>query len=58
MVFVCPKMMWAYDKSTQKALRQCCYESPCTTSRCSLIVYIYLEKDLCAYPGTIRGTEE
>ena len=56
--FVCPKMIWAYDKSTQKAHRQCCCENPCTTSRCGRMVYIYLEKDLRAYPGTIRSTEE
>ena len=56
--FVCPKMIWAYDKSTQKAHRQCCCENPCTISRCGRMVYIYPEKDLRAYPGTIRGTEE
>ena len=56
--FVCPKMIWAYDKSTQKAHRQCCCENPCTSSRCGRMVYIYPEKDLRAYPGTIRGTEE
>ena len=56
--FVCPKMIWAYDKSTQKAHRQCCCENPCTTSRCGRMVYIYPEKDLRAYPGTIRNTEE
>ena len=56
--FVCPKMIWAYDKSTQKAHRQCCCENPCTASRCGRMVYIYPEKDLRAYPGTIRGTDE
>ena len=56
--FVCPKMIWAYDKSTKKTHRQCCCENPCTTSRCGRMVYIYPEKDLRAYPGTIRGTEE
>ena len=56
--FVCPKMIWAYDRSTQKAHRQCCCENPCTTSRCGRMVYIYPEKDLRAYPGTIRGTKE
>ena len=56
--FVCPKMIWAYDKSTQKAHRQCCCENPCTSSRCGRMVYIYPEKDLRAYPGTIRNTEE
>ena len=56
--FVCPKMIWAYDRSTKKAHRQCCCENPCTTSRCGRMVYIYPEKDLRAYPGTIRGTDE
>ena len=56
--FVCPKMKWIYDKSTKKAHRQCFCENPCTTSKCGRMVYIYPEKDLRAYPGTIRGTEE
>lgn len=56
--FVCPKMIWAYNKSTQKSHRQCCCANPCTTSRCGRMVYIYPEKDLRAYPGTIRGTKE
>ena len=56
--FVCPKMEWVYDKTTQKAHRQCFCESPCTSSKCGRMVYIYPEKDLRAYPGTIRGTEE
>ena len=56
--FVCPRMIWTYDKSTQKAHRQCCCENPCTASRCGRMVYIYPEKYLRAYPGTIRGTDE
>ena len=56
--FVCPKMKYVYDKNTKKVHRQCCCENPCTTSRCGRMVYIYPEKDLRAYPGTIRGTEE
>lgn len=56
--FVYPKMIWAYDKSAQKAHRQCCCENPCTTSTCGRMVYIYPEKDLRAYPGTVRGTKE
>ncbi len=27
-------------------------------SKCGRMVYVYPEKDLRAYPGTIRGTEE
>ena len=56
--FVCPKMKWIYDKTTQKAHRQCFCEKTCTSSKCGRMVYIYPEKDLRAYPGTIRGTEE
>ncbi len=56
--FVCPKMKWIYDKTSKKSHRQCCCENPCTSSRCGRMVYIYPEKDLRAYPGTIRGTEE
>ncbi|MBQ5676057.1 MAG: transposase [Lachnospiraceae bacterium] len=56
--FVCPKMKWVYDKSTQKSHRHCFCENPCTTSKCGRMVYIYPEKDLRAYPGAIRGTEE
>ena len=51
-------MKWVYDKSTQKSHRQCDCENPCTTSKCGRMVYIYPEKDLRAYPGTIRETEE
>lgn len=56
--FVCPKMKWVYDKITKKSHRQCFCEDPCTTSKCGRMVYIYPEKDLRAYPGTLRGTEE
>ena len=56
--FVCPKMTWAYDKSTPKAQRQCCCENPCTTSRCGRMAYVYPKKDLRAYPGAIQGTKE
>jgi hypothetical protein len=56
--FVCPKMKWVYDKTTQKSHRKCCCENPCTSSKCGRMVYIYPEKDLRAYPGTIRGTDE
>jgi hypothetical protein len=56
--FVCPKMKWVYDQTTQKSHRKCCCENPCTSSKCGRMVYIYPEKDLRAYPGTIRGTDE
>ena len=53
-----PKMKWVYDKTTQKSHRQCFCDAPCTSSKCGRMVYIYPEKNLRAYPGTIRGTEE
>ena len=56
--FVCPKMQWAYDKSTGKSHRVCFYDNPYTDSKCGRMVYIYPEKNLRTYPGAIRGTEE
>ena len=56
--FVCPKMKWVYDKTSKKAHRECFCDNPCTNSSCGRMVYIYPEKDLRAYPGAIRGTEE
>ena len=47
-------MKWVYDKTTKKAHRPCFCESPCTSSKCGRMVYIYPEKDLRTY----RGTEE
>lgn len=51
-------MKWSYDKTTQKNHKQCFYENPCTSSKCGRMNYIYLGKNLRAYPGTIRSTEE
>lgn len=56
--FVCPKVKWIYDKSTQKQHRECQCKNPCTISKCGRMVYIYPEKDLRAYPGVLRGTDE
>ena len=56
--FVCPKMNWVYDKNTKKASRKCFCDNPCTDSKCGRMVYVYPEKALRAYPGTIRGTED
>ena len=58
MKFVCPKMKWEYDKATRKSRRVCNCEDPCTESSCGRMFYIYPEKNLRAYPGTVRGTEE
>ena len=58
MKFVCPKMKWEYDKITGKSKRVCHCENPCTQSPCGRMFYIYPEKNLRAYPGTLRGTAE
>ena len=58
MKFVCPKMKWEYDKKTKKSRRVCHCSNPCTSSSCGRMIYIYPEKNLRAYPGTIRNTEE
>lgn len=58
MKFVCPKMKWEYDKTTGKSRRVCHCENPCTQSRCGRMFYVYPEKNLRAYPGTVRGTTE
>ncbi len=58
MKFVCPKMKWEYDKAAKKSKRVCHCEDPCTTSSCGQMFYIYPEKNLRAYPGTERSTEE
>jgi len=56
--FVCPKIKWIQNESTGKYQRHCTCDNPCTTSSCGKMVYIYPEKDLRAYPGVIRGSEE
>ena len=56
--FVCPKIKWVYDKTTKRCHRECQCDTPCSTSKCGRMVYIYPERNLRAYPGTIRGTEE
>ena len=58
MKFVCPKMKWEYNKETGKSRRVCHCENPCTDSPCGRMFYIYPEKNLRAYPGTLRGTQE
>lgn len=55
--FVCPKTKW-FKQQDGKYRRQCLCDNPCTTSSCGRMYYIYPEKDLRAYPGTIRGTDE
>jgi hypothetical protein len=53
--FVCPKMK--NTKGVDGKWRRIAYcENPCTNSRCGRMIYLYPEKDLRAFPGTIRGT--
>jgi hypothetical protein len=56
--FICPKIKWVRDRATGKYHRECKCDAPCTSSKCGRMVYVYPEKDLRAYPGTIRGTDE
>ena len=58
MKFVCPKMKYKYNKQTKKTRRITTCKNPCTTSKCGRMVYLYPDKNLRAYPGTIRGTQE
>ena len=56
--FICPKVKWEKNPSTGKYHRVCHCDSPCTSSPCGRMVYLYPEKDLRTYPGTVRGSEE
>ena len=58
MKFVCPKMRWEYNKADKSKRRVCHCDNPCTVSSCGRMFYIYPEKNLRAYPGTLRGTDE
>ena len=56
--FICPKIKYEKNPATGKYTRVCHCDNPCTTSTCGRMVYVYPEKDLRAYPGALRGTEE
>lgn len=58
MKFVCPKIKWEYDKTTKRSKCVCHCDTPCTSSPCGRMIYIYPEQNLRAYPGTIRSTRE
>lgn len=45
--FVCSKMQWVYDTSTQKSHRERFCDNPCTNSKCERMVYIYPKKSSC-----------
>ena len=51
MKFVCPKMKWEYNQQDKSKRSVCHCESPCTTSSCGRMIYVYPEKNLRAYPG-------
>ena len=55
--FVCPKMKNTKgDDGKWHRITYC--QNPCTDSRCGRMVYIYPEKDLRAFPGAVRGTDD
>ena len=56
--FSCPKVKWVKNPETGRYQRQCQCGDPCSDSPCGRMVYLYPEKDLRAYPGTLRGTPE
>lgn len=51
-------MKWNWDKGKKKSYRECQCDNPCTNSKCGRMIYIYPEKNLRAYPGTVRNTAE
>lgn len=55
--FVCPRIRWQKGENG-KHHRVCQCDHPCSDSSCGRMVYLYPEKNLRAYPGTLRGTEE
>jgi len=55
--FSCPKVKFVKHEDG-KYRRQCYCDNPCTDSKSGRMFYIYPEKNLRAYPGTIRGTDE
>lgn len=58
MKFICPKMKWEWNNTTKQSKRVCHCDNPCTTPSCGRMIYIYPERNLRAYPGCVRGTEE
>ena len=55
--FVCPNMKWQ-KCGNGKYQRVTLCENPCSPSTSGRMVYLYPEKDLRAFPGTVRGTQE
>ena len=55
--FICPKVKWIKSHNG-KYKRSCFCDNPCTDSSGGRMFYVYPEKNLRAYPGTIRGSDE
>lgn len=55
--FVCPKMKWTKSDEGKYRRKHFC-DNPCTDSISGRMIYVYPEKALRAYPGTIRDTDE
>ena len=58
MKLVCPKMKWEYNRQDKSKRRVCHCDNPCTASSCGIMIYVYPEKNLRAYPGVERGSKE
>lgn len=58
MKFVCPKMKWKTVDGAKKSKRLTSCEEPCTTSACGRMFYVYPQKNLRAYPGVDRNSDE
>lgn len=52
------KMKWEYNPADKSKHRVCHCDNPCTSSSCGRMIYIYPEKNLRAYPGVERGSQE
>lgn len=55
--FACPKVKLP-NHDDGKYKRKCFCDNPCTNSPSGRMFYVYPEKNLRAYPGTVRGTDE
>jgi transposase len=54
--FVCPKMKLITVNGKNKRKHFC--DNPCTDSFSGRMIYVYPEKDLRTYPGTLRDTDQ
>jgi len=51
-------MKWVRQADGEKHKRLTSCPDPCTDSPCGRMFYVYPEKDLRTFPGTVRGTDE